>query len=182
MFQNDDVKKGFNDGDFDDFIWPRPTSPPLISTGLKSSLHAASFLWWWEIPMIWVLRTTKDYDREEDKRNVDRWREGMLQGSCVRCRGSWSTLELLSFSQKHTGLLFFWPNPQHYIGKVTETQNPTFKKKQKELAKYFLLKDYWIDSKLGPPCLLPDTKQTLVFTSNTKFSFGKRASFSFRNQ
>ena len=128
MFQNDDVKKGFNDGDFDDFIWPRPTSPPLISTGMKSSLHAASFLWWWEIPMIWVLRTTKDDDREEDKRNVDRWREGMLQGSCVRCFGSWSTLELLSFSQKHTGLLFFWPNPQHYIGKVTETQNPTFKK------------------------------------------------------
>ena len=128
MFQNDDVKKGFNDGDFDDFIWPRPTSPPLISTGLKSSLHAASFLWWWEIPMIWVLRTTKDDDREEENRNVDRWREGMLQGSCVRCFGSWSTLELLSFSQKHTGLLFFWPNPQHYIGKVTETQNPTFKK------------------------------------------------------
>ena len=127
MFQNYEVKKGFNDGDFDDFIWPRPTSPPLISTGLKSSLHAASFLWWWEIPMIWVLRTTKDYDREEENRNVDRWREGMLQGSCVRCFGSWSTLELLSFSQKHTGLLFFWPNPQHYIGKVTETQNPTFK-------------------------------------------------------
>ena len=88
----------------------------------------------------WVLRTTKDDDREEENRNVDRWREGMLQGSCVRCRGSWSTLELLSFSQKHTGLLFFWPNPQHYIGKVTETQNPTFKKNKRSSQNIFCWK------------------------------------------
>ena len=46
----------------------------------------------------------------------------------------------LVFQPKTHRTPVFWPNPQHHVGKVTETQNPTFKKNKRNSQNIFCWK------------------------------------------